>query len=266
MQAIFHVRDVPTVVRSFPGNSPLPPFNSSAASSRPDVVYLVDSDPESREEISAHLATLEITVIAFDSVAEYLEHTPVGASSCLVLDLQLPHEYGLDWQCRMAGDACPPVVFICTHIDVPSAVRVVKAGAIELLTKPVDSTALLEAVLAALAHDRKLRQRRAELAMLRERLARLTPREREVLPLIVGGLLNKQAASELGISEVTLQIHRSQVMRKMQAESLAELVRMSVKLRIPFWYDSRTRIDQPAHQSSIVRENDLKIRSTRASL
>ena len=249
MQAISHRIDVRDVVRSFPGNAALPPFNSSAANGCSDVVYLVDGDPEAREEISAHLAKLEITVIAFDSVAEYLEHTPVGASSCLVLDLQLPHEYGLDWQCRMAGDACPPVVFICTHIDVPSAVRVVKAGAIELLTKPIDTTALLEAVLAALAHDRKLRQRRAELAMLRERLARLTPREREVLPLIVGGLLNKQAASELGISEVTLQIHRSQVMRKMQAESFAELVRMSVKLRIPFWYDSRTRIDQPAHQS-----------------
>jgi FixJ family two-component response regulator len=166
----------------------------------------------------------------------------------------------------MAGDACPPVVFICTHIDVPSAVRVVKAGAIELLTKPVDSTALLEAVLAALAHDRKLRQRRAELATLRERLVRLTPREREVLPLIVGGLLNKQAASVLGISEVTLQIHRSQVMRKMQAESLAELVRMAVKLRIPFWYDSRTRSDLPAHRSPIEQGRDLKTRSTRAPL
>ena len=266
MQAIFHGCDVPTVVRSFPGNSALPRFNSSAASSCPDVVYLVDRDPEAREKISAHLATLEITVIAFDSVAEYLEHTPVGASSCLVLDLQLPHEYGLDWQCRMAGDACPPVVFICTHIDVPSAVRVVKAGAIELLTKPIDTTALLEAVLAALAHDRKLRQRRAELAMLRERLARLTPREREVLPLIVGGLLNKQAASALGISEVTLQIHRSQVMRKMRAGSLAELVRMAVKLRVPFWHDNRTRHGQPTYPSTPDRISALKSCSTRAAL
>jgi FixJ family two-component response regulator len=266
MQAISHRIDVRDVVRSFPGNAALPPFNSSAASSRPDVVYLVDGDPEAREEISARLATLKITVIAFDSVAEYLEHTPAEASSCLVLDLQLPHEYGLDWQCRMAGDACPPVVFTCTHIDVPSAVRVMKAGAIELLTKPIDTTALLEAVLAALAHDRKLRQRRAELATLRERLVRLTPREREVLPLIVGGLLNKQAASVLGISEVTLQIHRSQVMRKMQAESLAELVRMAVKLRIPFWYDSRTRSDLPAHRSPIEQGRDLKTRSTRAPL
>jgi FixJ family two-component response regulator len=114
-----------------------------------------------------------------------------------------------------------------------------KAGAIEFLTKPVDLQALIAAVQTAFAQDRKLRRRKAELAELRERFSLLTPREREVLPLVLGGLLNKQAASILGISEVTLQIHRSQIMRKTQAESLAELVRMAMKLRIPYWRESQ---------------------------
>ena len=266
MQAISHGRNFPTGSRSFSSHTAPPPFNSEVASIPPEVVYLVDQDPGALKEISAPLATLEVTVVAFTSVAEYLEHSHVGVPSCLVLELQLTHRYDLDWQCQIAEEACPPVVFICSQIDIPSAVRVVKAGAIELLTKPVDPSALVEAVLAALAHDRKLRQRRAELTELRERLARLTPREREVLPLIVGGLLNKQAASALGISEVTLQIHRSQVMRKMQAESLAELVRMAMKLRIPYLCDKRAHLDQPTYQSSPGSVRDRKSRSTRAVL
>jgi FixJ family two-component response regulator len=265
MQAISHGRNFPTDSRSFSSHIASPPFNLEAASIRPEVVYLVDQDPGALKEISAPLATLEVTVLAFTSVAEYLAHSHVGASSCLVLELQLTNRYDLDWQCQIAEEARPPVVFICSQIDIPSAVRVVKAGAIELLTKPVDPAALVEAVLAALAHDRKLRQRRAELTELKERLARLTPREREVLPLIVGGLLNKQAASALGISEVTLQIHRSQVMRKMQAESLAELVRMAMKLRIPYLCDKRARLDQPTYQSS-PGSADRKSQSTRAAL
>jgi FixJ family two-component response regulator len=140
-----------------------------------------------------------------------------------------------------------------------------KAGAIELLTTPVNPRTLIEAIRVAIAHDRRLRLRRAELATLRERLALLTPREREVLPLIVGGMLNKQAASALGISEVTLQIHRSQVMRKMQAESLAELVRMAVKLRIPFWYDNRIRNELPTYPSIPEQVRDQRSRSTRAA-
>jgi len=230
------------------------------------MVYLVDQDPGVVKEISAPLAPLNVTVMAFASVAEYLEHGHAGVPSCLVLEWQLTDRYDLDWQCQIAEEACPPVVFICSQIDIPSAVRVVKAGAIELLTKPVDPAALVKAVLAALAHDHKLRQRRAELTELRERLARLTPREREVLPLIIGGLLNKQAASALGISEVTLQIHRSQVMRKMQAESLAELVRLAMKLRIPHLCEKRTRLDQPPYQSSPGAVREPKSRSTRAAL
>jgi len=266
MQAISDGRDFPAVARPFPSYSSSSPFNSSAAVVGPDVVYLVDQDLGGLKEISARLAALEISVMPFASVEEYLGYNRVCASSCLVLGLQLSDKCGLDWQCRMAEEACPPVVFTCSQIDIPSAVRVMKAGAVELLTKPIDPAVLVEAVLAALAHDRKLRQRRTEMTKLSERLARLTPREREVLPLIVGGLLNKQAASELGISEVTLQIHRSQLMRKMQAESLAELVRMSMKLRIPYLCNKRVRNEHLTHQSLPRPVRDLKGRSMGAIL
>jgi FixJ family two-component response regulator len=231
-----------------------------------DVVYLVTNSPCVHHALSALRDEMGTEVVGFRSAPEFLRFARADRSSCLILDLPCQDPDSLDFQCQLAEQACPPVIFICGHREISSAVRAMKAGAIELLTTPVDPSALFEAIRAAIAHDRKLRQRRAELATLRERLARLTPREREVLPLIVGGLLNKQAASELGISEVTLQIHRSQAMRKMQAESLAELVRMAVKLHIPFWHDSRARGDRPAHPSSIARERCLKIRSTSASL
>jgi FixJ family two-component response regulator len=231
-----------------------------------EVVYSVTESPCVHNALSVLRAEAGTEVVGFRSAPEFLRFARADQSSCLILDLPSQDPAGLDFQCQLAEQACPPVIFICDHSDISSAVRAMKAGAIELLTTPVKPSALFEAIRTAIAQDRRLRQRRAELATLRERLARLTPREREVLPLIVGGLLNKQAASELGISEVTLQIHRSQVMRKMQAESLAELVRMAVKLRIPFWYDTRTRSDRPAHTSSIARERDLKTRSTRASV
>jgi FixJ family two-component response regulator len=150
-----------------------------------------------------------------------------------VLDVQLPDINGLDLQGRFAQGSLPPIVFITGHGDIPSTVRAIKAGAVDFLTKPFEEAALMRAVHAALAQSRQARGAGAERAALDRRLATLTPREREVLPLIASGLLNKQAAAELGISEVTLQIHRGRIMRKMEAGSFAELVRMAAALGLP---------------------------------
>ncbi len=177
------------------------------------------------------LAEFGIKGVGLASASEYLNMVRRDAAACLILDMQLPDIRGL--QLRLSEGLHPPVVFISGECDIRSTVWAMKAGAMEVLSKPVDPSALIPAVRAAFAQDRRLRQRKAELAKLQQRLGLLTPREREVLPLIVGGLLNKQAAFLLGISEVTLQIHRGQVMRKMEAESFADLVRMAVKLRIP---------------------------------
>jgi len=211
-----------------------------------DVVYLVDGDFIVREEISAFLRALDIKVVAFASASEYLDFIGQDTAACVVLSTHLPDLSGLELQKRLGEKANPPVIFISDQCDIESTVCAMKAGAIEFLTKPVDFTALIAAVRAAFVQDRKQRLRKIELAKLQERFSTLTPREREVVPLIVGGLLNKQSASVLGISEVTLQIHRSQVMRKMQAESFAELVRMAVKLRIQYRRESRRSCAQPA--------------------
>jgi FixJ family two-component response regulator len=195
----------------------------------------VDADPAVRANLSDFLATQDMKVIAFASAADYLGFVGRDAAACAILNIHLPDLSGLELQRQLAERANTPVVFIGDQCDIASTVRAMKAGAIDFLTRPFDLSVLMAAVRVALAQDRKGRQRKAELAKLQERFSLLTPREREVLPLVVGGLLNKQAASILEISEVTLQIHRSQVMRKMQAESFADLVRMAVKLRIPHW-------------------------------
>jgi FixJ family two-component response regulator len=197
-----------------------------------EVIYLVDDDVRVREGLVELLASHDMAVVSFSSAAEYLKHTRVDAAGCLILDLKMPHMGGLDLQRHLSSESGPPIIFMSGEGDIPSTVRAMKAGAIEFLTKPVDEDALLTAIRDAFAQDRKLRRRHADLAKLRERLASLTPREREVLPLVVGGLLNKQAAAVLGISSVTLQVHRGQIMRKMAAKSLAELVRMASKLGI----------------------------------
>jgi FixJ family two-component response regulator len=209
------------------GGSPHPPGG---------IVYLVEDDSTTREKVSELLDPFKMNVISFGSAAEFLGYRRPDEPACLIIDMQ-PHIDGADLQKRVAGEMRPPVIFISGNVDVPATVRAMKAGAIEFLTKPIDPIALVEAVHEAFAQDRKLRLRRAELAELQQRSSLLTPRQREVFQLILGGLLNKQAASLLGISEVTLQIHRSQVMRKMEAESFADLVRMAVKLRIPYWRD-----------------------------
>jgi FixJ family two-component response regulator len=196
------------------------------------VVFIVDDDRRIREALSGLLASFDMHAVAFGSAAEYLAHPKPDVPACLVLDVQLPDINGLDLQSRIAQSDHPQIVFITGHGDIPSSVRAIKAGAVDFLTKPFKEADLMRAVHAALAQNRAARRKRTELADLRQRLSSLTPREREVLPLVVSGLLNKQAASELGISEVTLQIHRGSIMKKMQAGSLADLVRMAGALEI----------------------------------
>lgn len=197
-----------------------------------EVVYLVDDDPRLREGLSELLASHDIEHVAFASASDYLEYTRSDRSACLILDLKLPDIYGLDLQHQLAGTNSPPIIFISGYADIPSSVRAMKAGAIEFLTKPVEEATLLAAIRAGFAKDRQQRQTAAELASLRERFSTLTPREQEVLPLVTDGMLNKQSAALLGVSEVTLQVHRGQIMRKMKADSFADLVRMAEKLGI----------------------------------
>jgi FixJ family two-component response regulator len=197
-----------------------------------DIVFIVDDDFRVREALTDLFASRNLDCAAFASAADYLRCAEPSGPSCLVLDMLLPDINGLELQRSIAGAAHPPIVFISGHGDIPSSVRAMKAGAVDFLTKPWSEEDLLQAVRQALDQDRKQREVRAERTELEGRLAALTPREREVLPLVASGLLNKQAAAHLGISEVTLQIHRGKIMQKMMAASLADLVRMAVKLGI----------------------------------
>ena len=193
-------------------------------------VYVVDDDQLVQEALTDLLSSAGFNAVAFGSVGAYLQASKPEVPGCLVLDVKLPDINGLDFQRQLSATEHIPIVFITGHGDIPSTVRAMKDGALDFLTKPFSDEALLQAVKAALDQDRKALKHRAELAELKARYSLLTPRERDVLPLIVAGLLNKQAAAELGISELTLQIHRSNVMRKMAADSLAELVRLAARL------------------------------------
>src|SRR5579862_8997972 len=195
------------------------------------VVFVVDDDYRVREALSSLIESVGLRVTAYGSAAEFLEAEKPDAPACLVLDLQLPGPSGLELQ-RELAEGGPPIIFITGHGDIPSSVRAMKAGAIEFLPKPFGDQELLAAIDAALTLDRKGRRERAELAELQKHYALLTPREREVLPLVVAGLANKQTAAELGTSEITIGVHRGQIMRKMGAGSLAELVRMADRLQI----------------------------------
>ena len=197
------------------------------------IVIIVDDDRRIRESLEQLLSSFDLESVAFESAAEYLAYAAPDVPSCLILDVELPDINGLELQERLASGQHPPVVFVTGHGDIPSSVRAIKAGAVDFLTKPFSGTDLMRAVHSALGQDRATRRRVAQMQELRGRLATLTPREREILPLVASGLLNKQAAAELGISEVTLQIHRGNLMRKMVAGSLAELVRMAGTLGIP---------------------------------
>jgi FixJ family two-component response regulator len=204
------------------------------------IVYIVDDDARMREALSELFESLGWRAVTFGSAGEYVTHPRADLPACLILDVELPDINGLDFQKQISQGDHPPIVFLTGHGDIPSSVRAIKRGAVDFLTKPFTERDLLAAIQSAIARDRMTRQQRAEIEPLRQRLASLTPREREVLPLVVSGLLNKQAAAQLGISEVTFQIHRSKIMQKMHAASLADLVRIAGKLEIPITHSRRT--------------------------
>ena len=196
------------------------------------VVFVVDDDARVREALSSLLASAGLDVAVFATATEFLNADKPDAAACLVLDLQLPDIHGLQLQEELAERETPPIVFITGHGDVPSSVKAMKAGAVEFLPKPFGDQELLRAIDAAIALDRAERLKRSERSALQERYERLTPREREVLTFVVAGFANKQTAAELGTSEITIGVHRGQIMRKMGARSLAELVRLADKLGI----------------------------------
>lgn len=195
-------------------------------------VYVVDDDADVRESMEDFLRSVGWRVHGFSSAAGYMDHARRDAPACLVLDVHLPDINGLELQRQLAGGEHPPVVFISGRGDIPSTVRAMRAGAVDFLTKPFNPDSLLLAVDAAVSRHREQLRQQAEREDLLARLSTLTPREREVFGLIADGLLNKQAAHVLGISEVTLQIHRGHVMRKMRAGSFAELVRIAARLGV----------------------------------
>lgn len=204
------------------------------------IVFIVDDDERIREALAELLASHDMRAVAFESAGDYVSADKPNLPACLILDVELPDINGLDLQRQIAEDDHPPIVFITGHGDIPSSVRAIKRGAVDFLTKPFSDSELMAAVGAAIEQDRTNRSERAELAALKQRYLGLTRREREVLPLVVSGLLNKQAAAELGISEVTLEIHRRNVMQKMGTASLADLVRTAERLRIPVTHARRT--------------------------
>lgn len=203
------------------------------------IVFVVDDDRRICESLSDLLSTYDLRVVTFGSAAEYIAYPKPDVAACLILDVGLPDINGLDFQTQVGQEHLPQIVFITGHGDIPTSVRAIKAGAVDFLAKPFDEADLMRAVHTAISQDSDARRKRAELAELNQRLASLTPREREVLPLVVSGLLNKQAAAELGVSEITVQIHRGKIMQKMDAGSLADLVRMAGMLEIPVTHSRR---------------------------
>ena len=196
-------------------------------------VYVVDDDHSVRRALERLLRAAGLAVESYQSAQAFLDRAPSGVPACLVLDVRMPDMTGPDLQRRLkaAGDEIP-IVFLTGHGDVPLTAQVMKVGAVDVLTKPVQDAELLEAVHGALAKARTAMAERAELNLLQARLARLTSREHEVLRLVIAGLLNKQIAGELGTTERTVKVHRGRVMRKMVAGSVAELVRVAQRLGI----------------------------------
>src|SRR5580658_4664491 len=196
-------------------------------------VFIIDDDRGMRQAVQDLVESVGLRAESFATALEFLSRQTPSEPSCLVLDVRLPQMSGLDFQSRLIETGTQiPIIFITAHGDVPMSVRALKAGAVEFLTKPFRDQDLLDAIQQALQRDRAAREQQAEILNVHERYKTLTPREREVMALVVSGLLNKQIASEIGASEATVKIHRGNLIEKMQAGSLIELVRMADKLKL----------------------------------
>jgi FixJ family two-component response regulator len=202
-------------------------------SAQDSMVFVVDDDPLVRESLEDLLNSAGFAVRTFGSASDFIRSERPDVPACLILDVELPDRCGLDLQTELAKSGIAmPIVFLTGHGDIPMSVRAMKAGAVEFLTKPFRKEPLFDAVREALDRDGEARRQRSDTQELRNRLATLTPREHQVLALVVTGLLNKQIAGELGTTDLTVKAHRGRVMRKMGAGSLADLVRMAEKLKI----------------------------------
>lgn len=208
------------------------PTPAQASADEP-IVMIVDDDPSMRRALTNLFQSVGLKVEAFGSAAEIMEAKPPVVPSCLVLDIRLPGSSGFDLQADLAkANIHTPIIFITGHGDIPMTVRAMKSGAIDFLTKPVRDQDMLDAVQAAIERDRKRRDAEKSLSGVRSRFEGLTSRQRDILALVASGLMNKQVAGELGLAEITVKIYRGQIMRKMGAKSLADLVRMSEALGI----------------------------------
>ena len=202
------------------------------AEARP-IVFVVDDDESMRKALSNLVRSVDLQVETFASAPEFLDVKLPAVPCCLVLDIRLPGLSGLDFQAKLASAKIDvPIIFMTGHGDIPMSVRAMKAGAVDFLTKPFRDQDMLDAVVAAIERDRQRRGREREVADLRALFASLSPREREVMALVTSGLMNKQVAGQVGLSEITVKIHRGNVMRKMNAKTLADLVRMAEALEI----------------------------------
>ena len=196
-------------------------------------VLVIDDDPDLRASIGRLLRSLGINVQLFGSISDFLNYVPPDCPTCLVLDIRLPGQSGLDLQRELAAeDRAIPIIFITGHGDIPMSVQAMKRGAIEFLTKPFRDQDLLDAIQLGLSRDRARRENEKDLATLRERFGLLSPREREIVIQVARGRLSKQIAHDIGIAEATVKVHRSRAMQKMQARSLPELGRMADKLKL----------------------------------